>query len=302
MLGSGKIPVILGCSSTVLTGEEIRFFSKYKPLGYILFSRNIDNLAQLKQLVLSLKAISGKDTPILIDQEGGRVVRLKPPHWPKFESMEYIVNNYPDNMLHAIYQNALNIAKELNKLAINVNCAPVCDLKIEGSHAIVGDRSFGSDPDLVAKCANVMCAGLRAGGVLPILKHIPGHGRAMVDSHESLPIINEPLDVLEKTDFRVFKLLNNENAWAMTAHIIYSCLDKNNPATLSSKVIKYIREQIGFKGIIISDDISMKALSGDLGEIGNLALNAGCDIVLHCNGNMDEMVNLLSKISSRQNS
>ncbi len=295
-----KIPVIFGCSGEYLTEQEKELFRKYLPAGYILFKRNIKDKAQVKSLVKEMREISGDNTPILIDQEGGRVARLKPPHWPEFPSMEYLVNNEA-NPRDAIYKNAVLLGKTLSDLNINVNCAPVCDLKISGAHDIIGDRSFGSDPILVAEFAKIMADGLRSQNIIPILKHIPGHGRAKVDSHEDLPIVDKDLATLEASDFKVFSLLKNENAWGMTAHIIYTALDSKNPATLSKKVMEYIRNNIGFKGKIISDDLSMKALKGDLGQLANKALDAGCNIVLHCNGNYEEMLTIARSVKARNN-
>lgn len=284
------MPVIFGCASTTLTTEEEMFFADSKPYGYILFKRNIESPTQVKQLINRLRTVAGWECPILIDQEGGRVARLRPPHWPEFPSMETLSAGVPqDQAVKQVYDNAKHIGKVLKELGISVNCAPVCDLKIEGAHQIVGDRSFGSDPVQVAALAASMCEGLRASGVKPVIKHIPGHGRALVDSHESLPTVHTSLAELEASDFKVFSLLKDQDAWAMTAHVVYTALDPLLPATLSSTVIKYIRHQIGFKGILVSDDIAMKALSGKMEDIALQILKAGCDIILHCNGHMDEM-------------
>jgi len=285
-----SIPVIFGCASTTLTAEEEFFFADSKPYGYILFRRNIDHPAQVKQLIGKLRAIAGWECPILIDQEGGRVARLRAPHWPDLPSMEMLVSGISEHQaINNVYNHGKQIGDMLRALGISVDCAPVCDLKIEGAHHIIGDRSFGSNPETVALLASSMCRGLREAGVTPVIKHIPGHGRALVDSHESLPTVNTPLAELEATDFKVFSLLKDEVAWAMTAHVVYTALDGNLPATLSPTVIGYIRTQIGFKGLLVSDDISMKALSGKVGDIALQILEAGCDIILHCNGHMDEM-------------
>lgn len=295
-------PVIFGCAGTTLQEEEKRFFAQHKPYGFILFARNIESPTQIKSLVEQMRAVVGWSCPILIDQEGGRVARLKSPHWPLFPSMEKLIapaGSDCKKACDAVYQNAMQLGKMLIELGINVNCAPVCDLRIKGAHDIIGDRSFGDDPEFVAACARATCEGLLAAGVTPIIKHIPGHGRALVDSHEDLPFVEAPLELLEKTDFKVFKLLNDQpDAWAMTAHIVYQALDPNLPATLSQSVIHYIREQIGFTGILISDDLSMKALKGDFANLATQVLEAGCDLVLHCNGQMDEMVQVMKGIKA----
>ena len=293
-----SLPVIFGCLTTTLTQEEIQFFKQHKPYGFIIFARNIESPEQLKALVQSLRDVVGWHCPVLIDQEGGRVARLKPPHWPLFPAMADLVakSSKKSEILAAIEKNAVMLGNTLMQLGINVNCAPVCDLRIDGAHDIIGDRSFGDNPEFVAECALAMCKGLKDTGVMPIIKHIPGHGRAKVDSHESLPIVSADLETLEASDFKAFKLLNDPDAWAMTAHIVYEALDNEHPATLSPAVIHYIREQIGFSGLIISDDLSMKALQGDLGDLARKSLQAGCDIVLHCNGDMQEMQSIVAKL------
>lgn len=287
----GNKAVILGLEGLEVNSNERSFFKKEKPLGYILFKRNIDNPAQVKQLVKQLKEIAGWDCPILIDQEGGRVARLRPPHWRSSPAVKVFADIATKDLAaakEATYINARLIGEELHSLGVNVDCAPVCDLVFEGAHDIVGDRSFGSEPEKVASLARQMAMGLADSGVLPILKHIPGHGRAKADSHESLPVVPASLEELRKTDFLVFEKLANI-PWAMTAHITYTAIDEQHPATLSSKVIDIIRNDIGFGGILISDDLSMKALEGDFTERAANSLKAGCDLVLHCNGKMEEM-------------
>lgn len=290
MLGSKA--VILGLKGYELSDDERKFFTLEKPLGFILFKRNIETPVQVKKLVRQLKECVGWDCPILIDQEGGRVARLKPPHWrnsPPAKVFADLALKNTDSALEAIYMNARLIGEELHGIGVNVDCAPVCDLLFEDAHDIVGDRSFGTNPEKVAQFARQMAMGLADSGVLPIMKHIPGHGRAHVDSHESLPIVDTPLAELRKTDFLVFEKLANI-PWAMTAHITYTAIDSENPATLSKKVIRIIRDDIGFSGILISDDLSMKALKGNFAELAQASLKAGCDLVLHCNGEMEEML------------
>lgn len=291
--------VIYGLSSFELTEEEINFFSEANPLGFILFKRNIDNPQQVKDLVKSLKELVGWNCLILIDQEGGRVARLRPPHWKEFPAMEKfakIAENDLEKAKEETFKNAVNLGETLIELGINVDCAPVCDLLFPDAHDIVGDRSFGLDVNIVTELARKTAEGLLSKKVLPIIKHIPGHGRAKADSHEDLPIVTTPLTELKITDFKVFENLS-DIPWAMTAHIVYTSLDDKLPATLSSKVIDFIRNDIGFNGVLVSDDLSMHALKGSFEDRTENALKAGCDVVLHCNGDMNEMKAIASKVT-----
>jgi beta-N-acetylhexosaminidase len=288
----GNKAVIFGLQGVELSDVEREFFVRERPLGFILFKRNIESPAQVKKLVRQLKECVEWDCPILIDQEGGRVARLKPPHWRNSPAVKYFADLAEKDMesaKEAAYMNARLIGEELYSLGINVDCAPVCDLVFDGAHDIIGDRSFGSEPEKAATLARQMAQGLADSGVLPIIKHIPGHGRARVDSHESLPVVDASLAELRKTDFVVFSKLA-DIPWAMTAHITYTAIDAEHPATLSPKVINIIRNEIGFDGIIISDDLSMKALQGTFTERAEGSIKAGCDLVLHCNGDMAEML------------
>jgi beta-N-acetylhexosaminidase len=291
--------VIFGLSGKEITAEERVFFSKVNPLGFILFARNIDNPEQVKKLVSDLKAIVGWECPILIDQEGGRVARLKPPHWRNSPAMRGFAKiAAEDNIEKAeegVYLNYRLIGQELYELGINVDCAPVCDILFDGAHDIVGDRSFGGDVDIVSRLARKTAEGLLDSSVLPIIKHIPGHGRAKSDSHKELPVVDSPLDELLESDFKVFKNLK-DMPWAMTAHILYTAIDDKKPATLSKKVISIIRENIGFNGVLISDDLSMEALQGSFADRTKGAIAAGCDVVLHCNGKMEEMSEIAENI------
>jgi len=284
--------VFFGCESTTLGDAERAFFEAQQPLGFILFARNCESPVQVAELVRALKStVSHKDVPVLIDQEGGRVARLKPPHWRAYPPAQVFVDmakTRAEAAQRACYLNARLIAEELAGLGINTNCAPVADLRLTGAHDIIGDRAFGASADEIVPLARAQAQGLMDGGVMPVLKHIPGHGRALVDSHESLPIVEESLDTLSQTDFKPFVALA-DLPMGMTAHICYQCVDKDVPATLSPKTISLIRSTIGFDGVLMSDDVSMKALSGDLGQISRKALAAGCDVVLHCNGKMEEM-------------
>ena len=294
MLNEYPSAVIFGCSGLALTDEEKAFFKRVNPLGFILFSRNIATPEQLKTLIQSLRETAGReDVPVLIDQEGGRVARLKPPHWPKYPPAGVFGTLYQKEMFKAeelAYSSARLIGRDLRELGINVDCAPVLDVPVEGSiDTILGDRAFSRDPQLNGPLGKIVCDALMAEGVLPVVKHIPGHGRAVVDSHLELPEVSTDLETLKQTDFVPFKYLADA-PWGMTAHVMYTAIDPHKPASLSEKVVQdIIRGEIGFKGFLICDDLSMKALSGALSDLASEAVSAGCDAVLHCNGNMDEM-------------
>lgn len=288
------LAAVFGCSGLALNEEEKEFFSRVNPLGFILFSRNIATPEQLKTLVQSLRETVGReDAPILIDQEGGRVARLKPSFWPKYPAAGSFGEQYrtnPKKGVQAAYETARLIGRDLRELGINVDCAPVLDVPVAGSiDTILGDRAFSMDPQLNGPLGKIVCDGLLYEGVLPVVKHMPGHGRAVVDSHLELPKVSADLETLKQTDFVPFKYLADA-PWGMTAHVMYTAIDAHKPASLSNKVIgDIIRDEIGFKGFLICDDLSMKALSGSLPDLAAEAISAGCDAVLHCNGNMDEM-------------
>lgn len=274
--------LILDCAGTALTAEERQFFIATNPYGFILFERNCENPAQLKALVAEMKACTGRaEVPILIDQEGGRVVRLKPPHWRACPSAGTLVG-LSEAAARAVYLNARLIAHELTAAGITVDCAPVADLLVEGAHAVIGDRAYGRNPDTVAHLAGEMARGLLDGGVIPVLKHIPGHGRAASDSHHALPVVDTPRIELEHMDFVPFKKLSRI-PMGMTAHVVYSTLDKQRMATTSPLVVHYIRSKIGFDGLLMSDAIDMKAMTGSFAQRAKDVLEAGCDIVLCCN-------------------
>lgn len=284
-------PVIFGCSTTSLTKEEKDFFAKHQPYGFILFARNIENPEQVKTLVGELKnSVEHEFVPILIDQEGGRVARLKPPHWPTFPPAGELKTQ------EAVYENAKAIGDMLAELGINVDCAPMLDVRQPGAHDIVGDRAFSEDPNIVAEFGTEFARGLKDAGVLTIIKHVPGHGRAMCDSHEDLPRVEASIDELQ-VDFAPFKALNQE-PYAMTAHIVYEAIDPENCATQSKKIINLIRNEIGFKGLIMTDDLSMKALKGSFAERTQKSLAAGCDLILHCNGEMHEMTEIADNLDN----
>ena len=279
---------ISGCASTSLSDEEKRFFAETCPWGLILFKRNIENPAQVTELTRSYREIAGRaDAPVLIDQEGGRVQRLGPPHWPDFPAAEKLTST--SDTKASVEIGARLIANELTKLGINVDCLPVADLRFPGAHDVIGDRAYGSDPVEVAKLARAAAEGLIAGGVLPVVKHIPGHGRALADSHHELPRVSVTREELDRTDFEPFRRLS-DLPLAMTAHVIYEAVDPMLPATISPVVVRdVIRDHIGFGGLLMTDDVSMKALSGAIAENTKAAFAAGCDLALHCNGKMDEM-------------
>ncbi|WP_374651644.1 beta-N-acetylhexosaminidase [Dongia sp.] len=287
------LAAILGCAGPELTAAERDFFRAVDPLGFIVFARNLIEPEQSRRLAADLRAAIGRpDAPILVDQEGGRVARLKAPHWrhpPAADRFGAIAATDRARAAEAVRLNHELMAVEMRTVGINVDCAPLVDVRMTGAHDIIGDRAFGTDPYLVADLGRAAAEGLLAGGVMPIVKHIPGHGRAMVDSHFDLPRVDTDIDTLAETDFVPFRALN-DIPWAMTAHIVYTAIDPNQPATLSRTVIaEIIRGEIGFSGLLLSDDLSMKALKGGLDELAQGSLDAGCDVVLHCNGDMAEM-------------
>lgn len=282
---------VMGVKGLHLNAEEIDFIAVNQPLGLILFKRNCSAPEQIKTLTSSFKSLcSGYEPLILLDHEGGRVNRLPTDFFTNPPSTSALVTMSTDSKqtLINVYNNYYGMSQILKPLGFNVNCAPVADLLIKNAHSIIGDRSFGYDPKIVASLCAEACKGLADGGIQSIVKHIPGHGRALFDSHLTLPIVDSPLKLLESTDFQVFKTLSNQKL-AMTAHILYSALDTKFCATLSPTVISYIREKIGFNGLIITDDLSMKALNGKFSALAEASLKAGCDILLHCNGEMDEV-------------
>lgn len=287
------LAAILGCAGPELTAAERDFFKSVDPLGFIVFARNLIDPEQARRLTAELRASVGRpDAPILIDQEGGRVARLKAPHWrhpPAADKFGVIAAMDRARAAQAVRINHELMAAEMLDLGINVDCAPMVDVRAPGAHDVIGDRAFGSDPYLVADLGRAAAEGLMAGGVMAIVKHIPGHGRSTIDSHHDLPRVDADFDTLAETDFVPFRALN-DIPWAMTAHIIYGAIDDKLPATLSPTVIaEVIRGEIGFPGLLLSDDLSMKALKGGLDELAQQSLEAGCDVVLHCNGDMAEM-------------
>ena len=284
---------ITGLAGTAITPEERAFLQEARPWGLILFKRNIDTATQIIALASSFREIMGHaEAPVLIDQEGGRVQRLGPPEWPAYPPGAAYGRLYERDAakgLAAARLGARLIAEDLIKVGITVDCLPVADVPVSGADAVIGDRAYGETPAQVSALAAAAAAGLADGGVLPVLKHIPGHGRATADSHAALPVVDAPLAELEASDFAAFRPLAGL-PMAMTAHVVFTAIDPVSPATTSAKMIRnVIRGGIGFRGLLMSDDISMGALSGSLRERTRAALAAGCDMALHCNGNLEEM-------------
>jgi beta-N-acetylhexosaminidase len=284
---------ITGISGLELTAAERDFMRAERPWGFILFRRNVDTPAQVARLVGELREAVGKaDAPVLIDQEGGRVQRLGPPHWPAYPPGAVFGSLYdrdPALGLHAARLSNRLIASDLAALGITVDCLPLADVPVAGADNVIGNRAYGTAPAKVAAIARAVTDGLEQGGVLPVLKHIPGHGRATADSHFRLPTVDTTKKELERTDFAAFIPLA-DLPMAMTAHVVFSALDPAQPATTSATIIEQvIRGVIGFQGLLMSDDVSMNALAGSIAERTRAIVAAGCDMVLHCNGNLDEM-------------
>jgi beta-N-acetylhexosaminidase len=292
---------IYGCAGPVLAADERAFFREARPWGFILFARNIKSPAQVRELVQQLRdSVDDGNAPVLIDQEGGRVARLGPPQWaarPPAARFGALYATDPEAAGEAVYLNARLIAHDLALLGITVDCLPVLDVPVPGAHDIIGDRAFGADPATVIALGRAQIDGLLDGGVLPVMKHIPGHGRSRADSHLALPRVDASREALSAGDFVTFRCLNHCPA-AMTAHVVYEAIDPQRPCTTSPKVIRdVIRGEIGFEGLLMSDDLSMKALAvgsskDSLSVRARAALFAGCDVVLHCNGDMNEMTDV----------
>jgi len=284
---------ITGLAGTELSAAERDFIRAERPWGFILFRRNIDNPAQVAALTAEVRSVLGEgDAPVLVDQEGGRVQRFRPPHWPLYPAGARFGQLYkidPASGLRAARLSARLIADDLTKVGVTVDCLPLADVPIPGADDVIGDRAYGNDPKTVAAIARAITEGLEEGGILPILKHIPGHGRAMADSHLSLPVVDSPKNELEIVDFAAFKPLA-DLPMAMTAHVVFSVYDPAQPATTSATMIEQvIRGLIGFQGLLMSDDVGMNALAGSIAERTEALLAAGCDIVLHCSGELEEM-------------
>ena len=285
--------LIVGVAGTTLTPKERDFLKDVRPAGFILFARNLESHAQIRGLNAAVREAVGSDELlVLIDQEGGRVQRLRPPlgrALPPAAAYGRLYAQAPDEARSSALAVARLLADDLLALGINTDCTPVLDVPVAGSHQIIGDRAYGTAPEQVAQLGRAVAEGLLAGGVLPVIKHIPGHGRATKDSHLALPVVTEDRAELSATDFAPFKALSGMPA-AMTAHVVFRAIDPDQPASTSAVVTsKIIRGEIGFDGLLMSDDLSMKALSGGMRQRAERVLAAGSDLVLHCNGDLAEM-------------
>ncbi|MEL7198967.1 MAG: beta-N-acetylhexosaminidase [Pseudomonadota bacterium] len=289
------VPAIFGCSGLSLTADERDFFRDADPAGYILFGRNCDNRDQLRRLTDELRALHGRDRLLVsIDQEGGRVARLRPPNWSPYPAAEAFAALYdlaPASAMEAARVNARAMGQELSAMGITVDYHPPLDLRQPGAHDVIGDRAFGSDPMQIAALGRVILEGLAEGGVTGCIKHMPGHGRSMVDTHKEMPTVSESAEELA-TDIAPFKALSNALI-GMTGHLLFPVWDADNPATLSETVIRdVIRGEIGFDGLLLTDDIDMEALTDTIPQRSAKAHAAGCDIVLNCWAKMDDMVGI----------
>jgi len=290
---------ITGLAGLTISANERAFLREAQPWGFIIFQRNVNSPAQVSDLTGSFRDLVGWQAPVLVDQEGGRVQRLKPPQWPAYPAgARYgeLFDRAPEVGLAAARLAGHLIAADLRPLGVDVDCLPLADVPVAGGDPIIGDRAYGSEPGKVAAIAAAIAQGLRAGGVLPVLKHLPGHGRAGADSHLRLPVVDTPRATLEATDFAAFRPLA-DLPLGMTAHVVFSAIDPVAPATTSVTMVReVIRGFIGFQGLLMSDDISMGALSGTLAARSQAALAAGCDVVLHCNGDLREMTQVASVV------
>jgi beta-N-acetylhexosaminidase len=294
--------VILGCAGPELSAEERAFFRDADPLGFIMFARNVSTVEGTRRLVDDLRScVARAEAPVLIDQEGGRVARLRPPTWRKAPPARLLGELYaldPDAGLEATRLNSQLLAADVASIGCDVDCLPVLDIAFPETHAVIGDRAYADRPEPVAALGRAAAEGLLAEGVMPVIKHIPGHGRATVDSHEALPTVTASRAELERMDFVPFKLLS-DLPWAMTGHLLFEAIDPKDCITVSAGAVQdVIRSHIGFDGLLLSDDLSMQALGGSLGDRAARALAAGCDIALHCNGKMPEMGEIVGRTGS----
>jgi len=293
----GALAAVLSVAGPDLSADERAFFREANPLGFILMGRNAETPEQLSALVHSLKDTLGRDCPVLIDQEGGRVQRLKPPIWKGYPSAQYFGVRYESDQDYAIDELDMTIramAEELRAAGINVDCAPVLDVLSGETHDVIGDRAYSDDPEVVARLGELVCKTLSETGITPVIKHLPGHGRAQADSHKDLPVVETSLEDLRSHDFKPFREVAQAvpQAWGMTAHVVYEALDADHPASVSKKVIQeVIRGEIGFDGFLLSDDLDMKALKGygDPAARAGACLAAGCDAALYCGGVLKDM-------------
>lgn len=292
---TARLAAIFGCAGPVLLPEEVAFFADVQPAGFILFARNVEDPAQLARLTADLRAAVGWHAPVLVDQEGGRVQRLRAPHWREWVPPLDTVLAAPDTETAAQIMGLRMriIAQELRAVGIDADCAPLGDLALPETHPFLKNRCYGSTVPQVVAVARAVADGLMAGGVLPVLKHLPGHGRSYTDTHHALPTVLADRATLAAEDFAPFKALN-DLPMAMTAHLVFAAYDPDRPATQSPEMIRVIREEIGFAGLLMSDDLNMQALSGTLAERTARAIAAGCDVALHCKGDMGEMLQVAS--------
>ncbi|MES2846306.1 MAG: glycoside hydrolase family 3 N-terminal domain-containing protein [Pseudomonadota bacterium] len=288
MTSVGTGAAIFGCAGPVLLPDEVAFFRDADPFGFILFARNVETPEQVRRLTGDLRAAVGRDAPILVDQEGGRVQRLRAPHWREWLPPLDMVAQAGDNAVRAMALRYRIIAAELRAVGIDANCAPCADVVTEATHPFLRNRCYGSDPLQVAIIARAVAEAHLQGGVLPVIKHLPGHGRANADTHHDLPTVTVDRATLAATDFAPFRALN-DLPLAMTAHIIFAAYDADHPATQSPAMIRVIRDEIGFGGLLMTDDLNMQALSGSLAERTLRSIRAGCDLALHCKGDLAEM-------------
>ncbi len=294
------LPVIFGVAGRELRSGERSLFAECTPFGFILFARNLDAPPQIRRLVRALRETVGSAVPILIDQEGGRVQRLGPPHAPAYPAAGAYGRLAARDLAQAVETvrtGHLRMGRDLVPFGIDVNCAPVLDLAVEGGDAVIGDRAFARDPDVVTALGRAALDGLGRAGVMPVVKHIPGHGRAGVDSHAALPVVDVPVSVLEASDFVPFRALRDAPV-AMTAHVVLAAVDAALPLTLSRRGIReVVRGRLGFEGLLLSDDLGMGALTGPVSQRAAAARAAGCDLVLHCSGAIDEMTAIARVLS-----
>lgn len=289
MTSPGRMAACFGCAGPVLPAEERDFFRDADPFGFILFARNIETPEQVARLTTDLRAAVGRDAPILIDQEGGRVQRMRAPYWREWLPPLDTVLAAGADAARLMELRMRLIAAELRAVGIDANCAPVADIAGQGTHPFLRNRCYGTDAETVARIGRAVADGLLAGGVLPVVKHLPGHGRATADTHHDLPTVTASREDLAVTDFAPFRALA-DLPMAMTAHIIFATYDAQHPATQSPEMIRVIRDDIGFQGLLLTDDLNMQALSGDLARRTRASMDAGCDIALHCKGDMAEML------------
>ncbi len=288
---AAPLAAIFGCAGPRLTAAERAFFRDADPWGFIVFRRNIETPDQIAALTAEMRDVVGRAAPVLIDQEGGRVQRMRAPHWREFiPAMREAADRTLEQAAEAHFLRYLLIARDLHAAGIDVNCAPLLDVATPTLHPAIGERTLGADPAVVAALAHAVRRGLAAGGVLPVVKHLPGYGRSEVDPHESLPVVRASRAALA-TDFAPFRA-HNDALMGMTAHLTIAAVDPEYPVTFSGPCIDLIREEIGFGGLLMTDDISMGALAGTTRQRTQASLDAGCDIVLHCNGDADEMADV----------